>query len=138
FFEKPLHDLELHRQFADLCLHPLQFALRRRTVAPLEPVRPALEEDPPPPLELVHRHLDLARDRPQLLALEQPHHDLALHARTPPLGYLLARLLRRHHPRLLVLPVLPLTHPRSRLNARPRYSKPMSREIGCALPGPPA
>src|SRR5712692_8221301 len=86
FFQKPLHDLELHRQLADLGLHPLELALRPRRVPPLEPVRAALEKDPPPPLELVHGYLHLPRDRPELLALQEPQYDLRLRPRTPPLG----------------------------------------------------
>src|SRR5437667_6082531 len=86
FFQEPLHDLELHRQLADLRLHPLELSLRPRRVPPLEPVDPTLEEDPPPPLELVHRHLRLPRHRVQLLALQEPQHDLGLRSRTPPLG----------------------------------------------------
>src|SRR4030095_9850072 len=90
FFQEPLHDLELHRQLAYLRLHPLEFALGPRRVLALEPVRPSLQEAPPPPLELVHRHLRLPRHRPKLLALQQPQDDLHLRARTPPLGQLLA------------------------------------------------
>src|SRR5216110_521031 len=86
FFEEPLHDLELHRQLADLRLHPLELALGRWRVPAFEAVRRPLEKDPPPPFQLVHGHLRLARDRPELLALQEPQHDLRLRARTPPLG----------------------------------------------------
>src|SRR5207302_1399165 len=85
FFQEPLDDLELHRQLADLRLHALELPLRRWTVAPLEAARPALEKEPPPPLELVHWHLNLPRHRPQLLSLQEPQDDLALRTRTPPL-----------------------------------------------------
>src|SRR5262249_52349572 len=44
----PLHDLELHRQLADLRLDALELALRRRTVAPLEAVRPDFLRDGDP------------------------------------------------------------------------------------------
>src|SRR5205809_2196044 len=86
FFQEPLHDLELHRELADLRLYPLELALGRRCVPALEPVRRALEEEPAPALELVHRHLNLPRHCPELLALQEPQHDLRLGPRTPPLG----------------------------------------------------
>src|SRR5207253_6597213 len=65
FFQEPLHDLELHRQLADLHLHALELALGLRRVPALEPVHRALEEEPTPALELVHRHLNLPRYCPR-------------------------------------------------------------------------
>ena len=57
---------------------------------------PAVEKDPPPLLDLMHGHLDLAGDLVNRFTPHDPQHHFRLALRAPPLGQLLASTLRRH------------------------------------------
>ena len=71
FFDQVLGQLQPHHQFADLRTGQGQLTLLGITPR-LQPPRPLLEEDALPALELMGRHLALARDRVERLAAQEP------------------------------------------------------------------
>ena len=89
--------LESHRHVADLCLEAAQLPFLGIEAAPFEPLLAALQEDAPPFLDLVHRHLDLAGDLVDRLTAHDAQHDFRLALCTPPLGQCLVSAFRRHH-----------------------------------------
>src|SRR5256712_11626220 len=92
FFDQVLGELQPHHQFADLRTGQGQLTLLGITPR-LQPPRPLLEEDALPALELMGRHLALARDRVERLAAQEPQDQLRLPLHAPALREL--RHLRR-------------------------------------------
>src|SRR5439155_27100280 len=71
FFDEVLGQLQPHHQFADLRAGQRQLPFLR--ISPrLQAPRALFEEDSLPALELVGRHLALARDRVEPLAAQEP------------------------------------------------------------------
>src|SRR3989449_5881244 len=84
FFDEVLGQLKPHHQFADLRAGQGQLAFLRITPR-LQSPRSLLEEDPLPALELMGRHLALARDRVERLAAQEPQNELRLPLDAPAL-----------------------------------------------------
>src|SRR5215470_17042088 len=84
FFDEVLGQLQPHHQFANLRAGERELAFLR--IAPrLEPPRPLLEKHPLPALELMGRHVALARDRIERLAAQEPQDEFRLPLDAPAL-----------------------------------------------------
>ena len=88
--------LESHRHVADLRLEAVELPFLGIEATPFEPLLPAVQENAPPLLNLVHRHLDLASDLVDRFTPDDPQHYFRLALRAPPLGQCLVSAFRRH------------------------------------------
>src|SRR5262249_13889976 len=87
FFDEVLGQLQTHHQFADLGAGQCELAFLR--IAPgLEPAGTLLEKDALPALELMRRHLGLARHRVERFAAQQSQDQLTLPLDAPSFGTL--------------------------------------------------
>src|SRR5581483_11187489 len=80
-----LRQLRPHHQLTQLGLHPAEFPLLIWQSARAEVGLAAIQEHPPPLLQLMHGDGDLPRHRHDCLPTQQSQHHLALATGAPPL-----------------------------------------------------
>ena len=81
FFEEHLGEFQPHRELSHLGLRLLQQSRFRIPVPALQPLRPTLQERPPPRIELMCGHLQLAAHRAHALSSQQTQHHVCLRLR---------------------------------------------------------